>query len=211
MKFEGHEREDVVEARKKFVSYFLENKDYYFYPTSGLNWNIPMRKPRIVLSHDESTFRSGDIPKFRWIFPDIAPFFNKGKGRSLMVSAFIVQHSSCDIFKLDQTEWSDALRNYPELNDPDEFLNYFLMSPNAWIEPKKDNYFDNDVILKQFERLFILLKFKKAFMNCQIEVIVDNATTHSSKVYDINQFNKFPGSQCIYSTIEWNENEEKKM
>jgi hypothetical protein len=28
--FEGHEREDVVTARKEFVKYFLDNNDLYF-------------------------------------------------------------------------------------------------------------------------------------------------------------------------------------
>ena len=72
--------------------------------------------------------------------------------------------------------------------------------------PKKDNYFDNEVILRQFERLFILLKFKKKFNNCVFEVIVDNAKTHSKREYEISNFNKFPGTNCIYRTIEWTEN-----
>lgn len=147
---------------------------------------------------------------FRWIFPKTAPFFNKGRGRSVMLSLFIVQHDSIDVFRLDEDEWKEAIKKYPELEQEDEFLNFFPYSANAWIEPKKNNYFDNDVILKQFERLFKLLPFKKCFKNCTFDILVDNAKTHSSKVYDINQFNKKAGTQCIYDSIEWYENDETK-
>jgi hypothetical protein len=69
---------------------------------------------------------------------------------------------------------------YPELNSDDDFLNYFLRSANAWIEPKKDNYFDNTIILRQFERLLQLIKFKKSYVDHQIIILVDNARTHTS-------------------------------
>ena len=42
-----------------------------------------------------------------------------------------------------------------------------------------DSYFDNSVILFQFERLFKLLEFKGEYRNHTIEILVDNATTHS--------------------------------
>ena len=110
-----------------------------------------------------------------------------------------------DVFKLDEDEWKEAVRSKPELLANDEMMKYFPRSANAWIEPKKDNYFDNEVILRQFERLFIMLSYKRQFRGCKFEILVDNATTHSTKVYDINKFNKFPGTQCIYRTIEWDE------
>jgi hypothetical protein len=48
-----------------------------------------------------------------------------------------------------------------------------------------------------------MLKYKKSFQNCEIEVIVDNARTHTAKKYDPNYFNKKPGTNCIYDKIEW--------
>jgi hypothetical protein len=50
--------------------------------------------------------------------------------------------------------------------------------------------------LQQFERLFILLKYKKSFENAQIEVLVDNARTHSAKQYDLMNFNKFDSAKA---------------
>ena len=106
--FEGHEREDVIATRKEFYEYFLSNKDFYYYPVSDdekkLNWNKPTRQMRVLLSHDESTFRSGETSLFRWFFPGFETFFNKGRGRSIMVSAFFAMHATVDVFKLDEEE-----------------------------------------------------------------------------------------------------------
>ena len=81
--FEGHERSDVVDARKEFVAYFLTNRHLY-YSTERDEKRCPFFKipdstgeRRILLAHDESTYRSGEIPKSRWLFPGSAPFFNK--------------------------------------------------------------------------------------------------------------------------------------
>ena len=122
-----------------------------------------------------------------------------------MLSMFIVQHNQCEVFQLDQTEFNQAIKENKKLLEKSD-INYLKNSTNAWVEPKKDHFFNNCSILEQFERLFIMLKYKKAFQNCEIEVLVDNARTHSTKIYDANQFNKFPGTNCIYEKIEWTEN-----
>jgi hypothetical protein len=212
--FEGHEREDVVKKRKEFCEYFIHAKDRYFYPfydeNNNIKWNTPLRKKRILLSHDESTYRSGEVSAFRWFFAGLEPFFSKGRGRSIMVSKFIAQHPSVDIVTLSEKEWQNAVSQHPELEDSDPILNYYPRSANAWIEPKKDNYFDNKVILRQFERLFIILKYKEEFKDCEIEVLVDNARTHNAKKFDANLFNKKPGTNCPYETIEWLEDNQTK-
>ncbi len=97
---------------------------------------------------------------------NITPFFSKGKGRSIMLSMFMIQHDENDIFQLDENEWNEAVNEFPTLKE-------------------------------KVERLFILLKFKKAFKSSQdckveIEIMVDNATTHSAKVYDIHKFGLRP-------------------
>lgn len=72
--------------------------------------NLQSIKFRILIAHEESTYRSGEIPLKRWLFPDLAPFFNKGRGRSLMISAFLDLHETEEIFSLDESEWSNAIR-----------------------------------------------------------------------------------------------------
>jgi len=213
--FEGHERPDVVLKRKELVSKLMRDKDLYIAPDFDqnlrlLNWVRPIRKVKILISHDESTYRSGEISLKRWMWDDIVAFFNKGRGRSIMISAFLVGGTD-GMFILSEDEWKTCIKDHPELAENDEFLNYYPRSATAWIEPKKDNYFNNQQILKQFERLFVMLKYKKSFQNCEIEVIVDNARTHTAKKYDPNHFNKKPGTNCIYDKIEWIEDSETKM
>lgn len=112
--FEGHERDDVVQHRGEFIKYFINSKNSYYLPFSDENGILLFKKPNnsnatILISHDESFFRSGELPAKRWLFPEMAPFFNKGKGRSLMLSTFIVMHDTTAIFELDEGEWNEAI------------------------------------------------------------------------------------------------------
>ncbi|CAF3877071.1 unnamed protein product, partial [Rotaria sp. Silwood1] len=60
--FEGHERADVIAHRNEFVSHFLQHKDEYYTISDGdqPKWIIPTHNPRVLIFHDESTFRSGE-------------------------------------------------------------------------------------------------------------------------------------------------------
>ena len=58
------------------------------------------------------------------------------------------------------------ITDHPEFNEQGSVLNYYPRSAKAWIEQIKENYFDNNVILRKFERLFILLKYKEEFKDC---------------------------------------------
>ena len=50
---------------------------------------------------------------------------------------------------------------------------------------------------------FKLLHFKSEFKNHNIEVIVDNATTHTAKPYSLSDFGKSIGTRCTTDTIEY--------
>ena len=76
----------------------------------------------LILVHDESTFRSGEVSAKRWFFGKEAPFHSKGKGRSNMVSDFLVQHPSGPFFSLSETEYDKALVKYPQVSNPSNAL-----------------------------------------------------------------------------------------
>ncbi|CAF4933425.1 unnamed protein product, partial [Rotaria socialis] len=66
--FEGHERSDVREHREQFVRQFLTNEDSYYTVNSDEDpsWNKQKSsRPAILICHDESTFRSGDVCRKR--------------------------------------------------------------------------------------------------------------------------------------------------
>lgn len=146
------------------------------------------------LGHDESTFRSGEVRPKRWIIGESAPLFNKGRGKSIMVSDFLVQHPSGPFFQLDEEEWKSALKEFSDLAD-DDGLRYQKYSATAMAYVGTDPYFDNATILLQFRRLFRLIKHKKAFQNHRVELLVDNARTHTAKPLGLNDFGKGIGSR----------------
>jgi hypothetical protein len=202
--FEGHEREDVVSHRKTFINYFLSRKDHYYTLTDDEipTWISPSQRPCILMCHDESTFRSGEVSAKRWTMNDSSGFFSKGRGRSYMVSDFLVQHPSGPFFSLNEAEWKDAIKKYPNLDQLND-IEYVKRSVTASINIGTDYYFDNNTILEQFERLFQMLEFKKEFKNNDIEIIVDNARTHTAKSYSLNDFGKSIDTRCPVETITW--------
>lgn len=85
----GHERPDVVEHRGILVQAFLANKPLYWQVNDAkedgnVAWIEPFRQEdgnrrrRILLCHDESTFRSGETAFRRWLMPGREPFVGKG-------------------------------------------------------------------------------------------------------------------------------------
>ncbi len=106
-----------------------------------------------------------------------------------MVSDFLVEHPSGPFFQLNEKEWMNAVRKYPELLD-DTDLRYEKYSATITAHLGVDSYFDNNIILLQFECLFKLIQFKEEYHHHKIEMLVDNARTHTAKQYSINDFGK---------------------
>ncbi|CAF3485164.1 unnamed protein product [Rotaria socialis] len=125
-----------------------------------------------------------------------------------MVSDFLVQHPSGPFFQLDEQEWMKAIRKYPELLI-DDGIRYVKYSATVFAHLGVDSYFDNSVILLQFERLFKLIEFKQEYQTQSVEILVDNATTHTAKSYSISDFGINIGTNCPVSSIEYlNDNNE---
>ncbi|CAF5030387.1 unnamed protein product, partial [Rotaria sp. Silwood1] len=187
--FEGHERDDVVNNRNMFINYFLSRENHYYTLTDDEtpSWISPTRRPCILMCHDESTFRSAEVSAKRWVMNENSGLFSKDRGRSYMVSDFLVQHPSGPFFSLNDTEWKEAIKKYPTLDQIND-VEYVERSVTASINIGTDYYFDNNTILEQFERLYQMLEFKKEFQNHDIEIIVDNARTHTAKSYSLNDF-----------------------
>lgn len=155
-----------------------------------------------MLGHDESTFRSGEVSSKRWLSKETTSFFSKGRGRSLMISDFMVCHPSGPFFNLNNDEWQRAIAKYPELLQ-NNYINYVEHTATAAINVGGDTYFDNDTVLLQFQRLFKMLEFKDAYIGHDIDILVDNARTHTARQYSINDFGKGINSKCPVDVIEY--------
>ncbi|CAF5177645.1 unnamed protein product, partial [Rotaria magnacalcarata] len=188
--FLGHEREDVVKHRQEFVKYFIEPEQHFYTITNDAvpQWRIPTTAPTILLCHDESTYKWGEITAKRWIMPDNAPFYNKGRGR----------------------KYSEGLNTYPNLND-DCDINYEKNSASAAITLGGDNYFNNQGILNEFKRLFQLLPFKKEYKNHNFLCLVDNSRTHIATEIHLNAFGMRSGTRCPVDKIDYIDDNNKKQ
>lgn len=119
-----------------------------------------------------------------------------------MISDFLVQHPSGPFFDLNEHEWKQAVKKYKSLNT-NVHLNYVERSATASINIGSDAYFNNETILGQFERLFQMLEFKEDYKHHQIDIIVDNARTHTTKAYSLQDFGKSIGTRCAVQCIEY--------
>ena len=118
-----------------------------------------------------------------------------------MVSDFLVQHPSGPSFQLNEKEWTNAVKRFPDMLDT--ALRYGKYSSSITAHLGVDPYFDNSIILLQFERLFKLLNFKEEYKNHNIEVLVDNARIHTDKPFSIKNFGTGTGTRCPVSSIEY--------
>ena len=96
----------------------------------------------------------------------------------------------------------NAVKKYLELlGDTD--LRYEKYSATITAHLDVDSYFNNDIILLQFERPFKLIQFKEEYQHHKIEILVDNVRTHTAKQYSINGFGRRSGTRCPISVIEY--------
>ncbi|CAF1339451.1 unnamed protein product [Adineta ricciae] len=82
-------------------------------------------------------------------------------------------------------------------------VDYVERTATASINIGSDAYFNNETILNQFERLFQMLEFKQHYKKHQIDIIVDNARTHTAKAYSLQDFRKSVGGHCTVDCIEY--------
>ena len=140
---------------------------------------------------------------------DDAPFYNKGKERTIMCSDLLVMRPSGPFFSLTDKEYSEALKKYPNLNDNCD-INYEKNSASAAINVGGDNYFDNENILSQFKRLFQLLPFKEEYKNHSFVCLVDNTGTRTAAEFSVNDFGMKPGTRCPVDKIDFIDENNKK-
>ena len=90
-------------------------------------------------------------------------------------------------------------------------IDYYDRSATALIQVGQDSYFDNETILEQFEKLFQLIQFKRNFKDHEIEIVVDNAHTHTAKSHSLQNFGKNIGTRCPVENIEYIDSQGKKQ
>ena len=119
---DGHEREDVVKHRKKFLcqlvaSGFLTKDDA---PTEEAKDAFPSdiespppecRAKNILIFHDESTFNANDDESLQWGTAESQLIRPKSRGSGIMVSDFITEKDG--YLRLTEEEYQAAKEKNP--------------------------------------------------------------------------------------------------
>ena len=119
MYIDGHEREDVVEYRRRFVHRFQEyERRFHSWDNAGNELPRPRgflvpgavgRFRLVLITHDESTFYQNDQRQVHWGCPGEGAPKPKGEGASLMVSDFL----SPDWGRLRDGDWCVFTAPFP--------------------------------------------------------------------------------------------------
>ena len=128
-----------------------------------------------------------------------------------MINDYLVQHSSGPFFPLSEKEYNQATKCYPSLlSDPSD-ISYGGYLVTAGINVGEQGYFDNQTILAQFERLCQLLSFQEEYKDHEIQVVVDNARTHSAREYNVDDFRKRIGTKCPVHALEYLDHQDRTV
>ena len=119
-------------------------------------------------------------------------------------------HPSGPFFSLNDDEYSRALQVYPDLDGPTEII-YEKNSASVSVIVSKDNHFDNETILFQFERLFKLLLFKTAYRSHKFLCLVDNAKHHTKAEISLQNFGMKVGIQCPVDYIDFDDMNHRRI
>jgi hypothetical protein len=97
--FDGHERPDVVESRKKYIEDFSSyRKRSRVYGGDDLEAAVQVDpealgdgKETVFIFHDESTVHAKEKPKSSWLLPGSREIRSKNSGRLIHISDFILE------------------------------------------------------------------------------------------------------------------------
>lgn len=180
---DGHEREDVVAYRNTvFIPFWLQCRQRLVTFEPDGKWSKPQNlpvgiKPLVIVTHDESTFNANDGRRQGWVYQNHQPLLPKGRGKGIMVSAFLTPGG---ILKVPDSITDEELlrmhHSWPcrvnrvgqaqPVRDAVELLEY-----------GKDNYWDGDKMVDQTIKHAVPI-FELAFPGCQGLFAFDNAANH---------------------------------
>ena len=177
---DGHERQDVVEYRERFIEsleelwpYIVEFEDdgtivNKVYPENCVVGGLD-RQPIILVTHDESTFSSNDGRRQAWTGPSRQFLRPKGREQGIMVSDFLLPWCRLSTESLTEEERGDTqLPLYAT-----KYLEY----------GKAEGYWDGkDLVAHVIEVALPMLR--KIYPGYQILFLFDNSSNHGTYADD---------------------------
>lgn len=175
---DGHERDDVVEYRQKFLENMKELLPYLVefaedgsmqekaYP-AGCVVGGPDRRPIIMITHDESIFSANDGRHQAWKKDGDTSLRPKGKGKGIMVSEFLLPWSRLNLHSLPEARQEELVTS----GIPLEAAILFEYG-------KEDGYWDGEGLLDQIVAKALPIA-EALYPGYDLLFLFDNATSHS--------------------------------
>ena len=203
---DGHERDDVVMHRQKFLRQLIvggfltpelapsdEAKEAF--PTDIDPPTLPRRQKNIFIFHDESTFNAND-ELLQWGTPESQIIRPKSKGSGIMVSDFIAEQDG--YLCLTKAEFDAAKVNNPNLRMGARTL---LEYGESW-----DGYWTGQKFMKQMESAVQIAEAKyPRSQDYRLFWVFDQSGCHMAFDDDslnVNRMNAGPGGSvpCMHDT-----------
>jgi hypothetical protein len=196
---DGHERPDVLayrndvflprlaELEPTFVQWTFPHleEDPDADPILVYPQNLPPGvKPRVPVTHDESSFNSKDGIRRAWVKEDYLPFYDKGRGTGIMASEYLTPGGN---LKLPPNHPEDDWPSEPDGDSFNECTQLFEFGDGQW--------WDGENVVAQLKDLTIPL-FEKAFPGCQAVFLFDCATNHTAFAHDALRVEKMNLSEA---------------
>jgi len=174
---DGHERDDVVEYRQRFLKdmngllpYFVEfaadgTIQDKVYPVDCVVGG-PDRRPIIMITHDESIFSANDGKHQAWIKDGDTFLRPKGKGKGIMVSDFLLPWSRLNLFSIPEAQRKELVNS----DIPLEAAIFFEYG-------KEDGYWDGERLLHQIVTMALPIA-EALYPGYDLLFLFDNATSH---------------------------------
>ena len=197
---DGHERDDVVEYRKKFLKRmvslgFLNSSNA---PTDdakkALPTDITSPSPNVIdktvfLFHDETTFQANEDQPTVWAPKGTKVIRPKSKGSGIMISDFICEQSG--YLALTDDEYEQAKQRDPTIKK----------HARQWLEygEAKEGYWTSDKFMKQIREVAKIVDFKfPRDAGWKIVWIFDHSSCHAAMPDDalvVSRMNVNPGGK----------------
>ncbi|EFP90325.1 uncharacterized protein PGTG_16351 [Puccinia graminis f. sp. tritici CRL 75-36-700-3] len=169
----GHEREDVVASRKKYLDNVAQLR-VYLKKYDGENCEIPLlvdpkilghNKETVFIYHDESTIHAKERPTLSWLLPGTTELQSKSLGRLIHISDFILESTGRLVLSpeeqtLNQLKFSDAAK---------------VIYPGS----QGDAWWDMDQLCKQVSEKAIPI-FEASHPKCQGVFVFDCSLAHEA-------------------------------
>lgn len=178
---DGHERQDVSDYREQeFVPRWLELRKQFCkfdQENTADPWRVPadlQEKPIMLVTHDEATFSSNDAPSYGWLKDGHVPLRPKGRGKGIMVSAFLTPGGILAV--PESISDGDILARHP--NWPRNDDKSLVREAVKYFEYGKDHYWSHSDLLNHTVEAINI--FKLVFPKFKGLFGFDNATSHRS-------------------------------